>query len=437
MSLEDLMHTLLHGQGESRLDAAEALGAHGDRKATGTLIQCLRDPNPALRALICESLGLLSDPRAVSPLVSMLRDDDESVRGEAFSALLMIGQARASKLPAELRSAGEDPSNPSLAVTQIVWPADLEAIKLLHDSLNDPDPEVRIGSAYTLGRLGIGGAFKGITTLLYHDPDPDVRAAAAFALGDLGESGDSRARDALLTAWQTVGEHTEVAVLVVRALANLQEPRAFTVFEDALRHADPRVRQLAIMGLAGLREGAAVPSLARMLRDQHEGVRRNAAAALGQIGHPSAIKPLITAAAHEGAGVRVEIGVALSRLDRATVHAALRATLSHADPELRQAAAYLMGQTHDADGLGAAMSDPAEPVRKAAALAIGNSNAAHLIPYLEAGLQDPGWTVRVACAEGLRRLGDPAAAAILRTVCDDPHPIVRNAVQVALRALGG
>nr|HMQ20890.1 HEAT repeat domain-containing protein [Planctomycetota bacterium] len=75
----------------------------------------------------------------------------------------------------------------------------------------------RYGAAYTLGRLGIMGAFPQIAALLRGDPDPDVRAAAAFALGDLGVSGDRRVVPELINAWYTVGAEDELAVLVVRA----------------------------------------------------------------------------------------------------------------------------------------------------------------------------------------------------------------------------
>ena len=115
-------------------------------------MQLLRSDDAAIRLAVCDALGQIGDTRAVPPLVSMLRDDSEEIRGEAFSSLLLIGQSRAD-------SSRPKPfvqvicKNPSAALTRIMWPADLEAVELLTDALHDDDPEVRIGSIYTLGQL--------------------------------------------------------------------------------------------------------------------------------------------------------------------------------------------------------------------------------------------------------------------------------------------
>ncbi len=434
MSLAPWLEALRADDVDQRLDACEALGLAGDAKAVGHLVQALRDPEGDVRAAACEALGRLKDPRAVPPLVSMLRDDDEWVRGEAFGALLAVGQARASALPLDLL-AGEDPRNPSVQATQIVWPADLEAIKLLDESLADADPEVRIGAAYALGKLGVFGSYSALAWLLTEDPDLDVRGAAATALADLGLNGDTRAAQALVHAWPKVSEAPSVAVDVVRALVELGDAAAFFVFDEALHHGDDRVRQLATIGLARSGDPAATPRLCRALRDAHTGVRRNAALALGRLADPMAIDKLIQAAQpDEAAEVRVAVGDALTRMDSTRVHGALRGALGAPAPGLRAAAAYLMGRVHDRDGLVSALSDVDPSVRKAAALSLGSVGPRARAP-LEGALADPEWAVRVAAAEGLRRLGDAAAVPALARHAADTHPVVRNAIEVALRAL--
>ena len=69
-------------------------------------------------------------------------------------------------------------------------------------------------------------------------------------------------------------------------------------------------------------------------------------------------------------------------------------------------------------------------------LALGHLGALHHRATLEGALQDEDWTVRVAAAEALRRLGDPAALPALRARQADPHRVVRNAVSTALKHLG-
>ena len=51
------------------------------------------------------------------------------------------------------------------------------------------------------------------------------------------------------------------------------------------------------------------------------------------------------------------------------------------------------------------------------------------------GLADDEWSVRVACIEGLKRLGRIEAIEPLQSYAEDVHPVVRNAVRAALAAL--
>lgn len=436
MSVNGLLHALRSDDPETAAAAAIALGETRDRGVVGALANALRSVHPTVRGAACQALGEVADPRAVGPLVSLLRDNDEDVRGEAFTALLAIGQARAGELPLDA-FLGEDLNAPSDALTQVVWPTDLEAIAVLVNALGDADPEVRIGAAFTLGRLGISSAFETIAKLLSRDRDPDVRAAAAFALGDLGASGERRAVGVLVRAWDHVTDQDEVAVAVVRALADLADAQAWDPLAEALRHKDERVRQLAAMGLGRLKDPAAVPRLARALQDPHRGVRRVAAAAMGEIGDPLCIKPLVQAVHGNDAEVRATIADSLARQDRQAVRAHLSECLVSGDPALRESAAYLLGRLGDSGGLKRAASDPDEHVRKAAVLAMGACGEATLREPLEAALEDAAWPVRVAAAEGLRRLADPRAVSALRRHLNDEHRVVRNAVGVALRALGG
>lgn len=430
MALEQFLHALEHGSLEVRIETAIALGELGQKKAVAPLTRQLRDPDAELRTVTCEALGLIGDARAVSPLVTMLRDPEEEVRGEAFSALLAIGQSRAGALP-------EDPLNMSAeaALTQIVWPADLDAVKLLMDALEDPDPEVRIGALYTLGRLGIGGAFEAMRRALLEDRDADVRHAAAFAMGELGEAGDRRVIAVLISAWSNVGDDEGFAVDVIRALSGLNAPEAANVFVAALQYQDDRVRQLAVMGLGRLGHPQTGPHLIRALDDPHGGVRRIAAHALGLLGDPQAIRPLIDRVVGETPEVRAAVADALARMERGVVCQMLLDARQDADPERRAAACYISGRIGFVDGLENIVGDPDPRVRKAACLAIGNCRDLRYREILQSMLDDPDWTVRVAGAEGLRRLGDPAACPALRAHAEDVHKVVRNAIRVALGAL--
>lgn len=425
----------LRGPPAEAVAAAEALGAMGDRTAVGALANALRSVHGEVRSAACEALGVLGDPRAVGPLVSLLRDPDEGVRGEAFSALLAIGQARAGELPVD-RFLGEDLLAPSEALTQVAWPTDLEAIAVLIHALEDADPEVRIGAGYTLGRLGLAGTAERLMARLADDPDADVRAAMAFGLGELLPTGARDVHAALVAAWYKAGASDELAVQIVRALADTPLPAAHDVLAEALRHKDERVRQLGAMGLGRLHDPTTIPRLARALNDPHRGVRRVAAAALGELGDLMALKPLVQAVVGNDAEVRSTIARALERLNPEAVRTHLVECLMTPDAALREAAAYLLGRLGHVAGLRRALRDPDEHVRKAGALAIGNCADPEYRTDLETALDDPSWPVRVAAAEGLRRMADGQAVPALLRHREDPHRVVRNAVALALRTLG-
>ncbi len=434
MDRERLIAGAAAGTVAQRVVAIDRLGELRNREAVSPLVQLLRDEDEAIRVATCAALGMIADARAVAPLVSLLRDPDEDVRGEAFSALLAIGQSRAGSIPSDALQS-EDPAHPSFALTQIVWPADLEAVKLLVTALSDPDPEIRIGAAYTLGRLGILGALGKIAQLVHTDDDQDVRAAAAFALGDLAERGEGAAIQHLVRAWPHSRDYVEMSVAVVRSLANSPTPDCFQVFTEALRSDDERVRQLGVMGLGRLADPGALPRLTRCLKDSSANVQRIAIGALGSLGVKAAVRPLIEATVDASAEIRMAVGRALTRLDRVHVHTVLLECSAAGAAPLRQAATYLMGQVGLTEGLATMLRDVNGQVRKAAALAMGSGEEHQFSRELSEALADPDWSVRVAAAEGLKRLGSVGSVPVLQSRLDDEHPVVRNAARSALDTL--
>ena len=145
-----------------------------------------------LALVIINTLIDLGDPRAIPALVSCLRSDKEAVRGEALHGVIALSEQRASALPHDLLQ-DADPQNPSRALTQIIFPADLEALKVLDAHLHDQDPELRIAAAYGLGAMGAKSAAGSLRLLAINDVDEDVRTAASYALGQLVEAGSIEA----------------------------------------------------------------------------------------------------------------------------------------------------------------------------------------------------------------------------------------------------
>jgi HEAT repeat protein/beta-lactamase regulating signal transducer with metallopeptidase domain len=79
---------------EAREALVHALGATGDRRATGGLVRVLGDTLPRLRETAAQMLGELGDEGAVEPLIAATRDPDHRVRLTAVWALDALERSR-------------------------------------------------------------------------------------------------------------------------------------------------------------------------------------------------------------------------------------------------------------------------------------------------------------------------------------------------------
>ena len=239
----------------------------------------------------------------------------------------------------------------------------------------------------------------------------------------------------MIDGWATVGDEAEVAVTLVRSLADNPPSSALLIFQDALSHQDERVRQLAVMGLWQMNDRKAIPTLLKGLADASTNVQRIAIGALGDLRDGSIVPALINHAVGSSAAVRLIIGDALSEIDGESVSDGLNDAYVRGDVAQRAAAVFLMGRVGDRHGVHHAAHDESTDVRKAVALAMGTIGGHEFIQPLTACLGDTEWSVRVAGAEGLKRLGASKAIAELERLQHDEHPVVRNAVRNAIESL--
>lgn len=135
-------------------------------------------------------------------------------------------------------------------------------------------------------------------------------------------------------------------------------------------------------------------------------------------------------------------GGLLSRLQRTQDPVAWEAQLRDPSPFARLEAIEALGKTARTDALAALLRNPEEDrwIRVAAAAALGEQRSGGA---LQAGLADPDGRVRLAAAEALGRVGEPALAPdLVRAFKADPNPDVAAALLAALanldpaRALG-
>jgi HEAT repeat protein len=87
-------------------------------------------------------------------------------------------------------------------------------------------------------------------------------------------------------------------------------------------------------------------------------------------------------------------------------------------------------------GLVAALSDPIEEVRLAAARGVRSlDSSAATAEFMKLALEDPVWEIRVQAISALGSTGDPAVRPVLEECLDDPHESVSGAATNALRLL--
>jgi HEAT repeat protein len=229
-----------------------------------------------------------------------------------------------------------------------------KAIPVLVELLGETTPpadeavEVRWTAGDLLGQLGRNGA-AAVPALAgaLKDPDAHVRGVAIRALGQIGPA----ARDAVAPLTGLLGTDDRLDALKALAGLGADARPAQEQLVVLLKHPDDTVRWQAarVLGKIGPSAAGAVPALIEALKDDDDEVREHAAESLGDIG------PTVPSAG--------------------LVVAALTATLKDAKSNVRRDAVRSLGQLGplarpSLPEVKKLLSDPASPVRDAAARSI-------------------------------------------------------------------
>jgi HEAT repeat protein len=184
----DLLRTLLTDEDEDvRASASESLGLLGDKAAVSDLITALEDQSDEVVMQAARSLGEIQDPAAAAPLIQLLDADDYGVRQVAGEALTALGSGATEALvealndpekeiragsAESLAAAGWSPADTTQEVGYLIaeerWSeigrCGEDALPPLAQFINDPDPEIRLGVVSALAKIGGPSA----TALLEH-----------------------------------------------------------------------------------------------------------------------------------------------------------------------------------------------------------------------------------------------------------------------------
>jgi HEAT repeat protein len=243
-------------------------------------------------------------------------------------------------------------------------------------------------SGSSRAKVKFEGAFEDVLKAL-NSPDDEVREEAVRALGELN---DPRAVDPLILMLKD--ENRYIRREAAKSLGRIGDPRAIPPLINALKDDDRYGRDGAAEGLGDMGEKA-VPALVERLFDEDWHVRMGAAVALRIAGDKSAIEPLIQALEDDNRFVRREVTKSLGRIgDKRVV-----------DPLIR------------------ALKDPDRSVRIRAAGALAKCQDDRVIEPLIEALNDEDSGVRLRVIRALEETKDPRAIHALNNSLGDTQGI--------------
>lgn len=415
-----LMRLINDSQEDVRTGAVGALGSLGAVDAIDALTEQLGTGSDVYRQKVAYALAQIAaspgagkaGEDAMRTLVVNLASPQQ--RAGAREALRIAGKAAVPALIAHLQ--GRIAGDPTSAVTLLVDAADPRATATLAAELE----RGRVAMPLVLKALGATGDAAALVPVLgaLASKDAAIRLAAMEALRPL-IGNDARAGDVLIE--HLTDEDLEVRVLAAEYLGILRVSAASAKLAALAGPGNPtRLRRAAIDALGDIGRPDATRPLLDVLREGPTELHAAAATALSYIADPAAIPALMTQAQTDRGPTRFEVVRALG--------ATLR---GHADPNARKLLRQLAldssvrvslsaiaglaaaGDPSDAPFLRSVLDQAAADRKRAAAWALGELHDAGAIDAL---------TVALGSKED-RLVGDAAWALgeILASSPRDPH----------------
>ena len=266
-------------------EADEALRAIGTR-AIPALLEQLRAKDPILRINL-PALGLRYTPAEVRHL-------------RAEKGLSALGTEASNAVPAIVQIYEQDisPSSRHAAANALVeiGPASKSAIPALIRSAASTNSEVRAFAVYTLGRMALEPQLVNpVLTQSLHDPDREVRYNAAFGLSAMAfMGGDAKAAipalvETLRDSYPTARAASAMALGHIHSEPGLVVPALTEALRD--REVFVRVQAASALGEFGTNAKPAAAALLEVLQEQNQDATNAALKAIKQIDPEAAIRP--------------------------------------------------------------------------------------------------------------------------------------------------
>ncbi|WP_321428534.1 HEAT repeat domain-containing protein [uncultured Methanolobus sp.] len=365
------------------------------------------------RGRAARKLGESGDSRAVKPFLKIMEDTGESAQMREY-ATVNLGKVGSKKHTNMLIGMlDEDPLRAGAAIA-LGDLGDKKAVEPLMNILaNESQPEyMREHSAKSLGQIGDERAVELLIECLEKGPW-QIQPESAWSLGEIG---DKRAIEPLTNHLDDEHEFTVKNSAV--ALQKLGVPVEEMLIEN-LDHRDATVRINSIQALRSI-EGADVYDIFLSIaqdRTEEDMVRRVAIGALGKSGNKNAIEPLVHILENENErkDVRKRVPWALMNINEGTAIKILLEELDIENMEVRSSiVSSFRGTEEEKQNLSIAieplvyllLNDKDWPVRKQAAIALGDIAGENASDALALALSDDNSEVRSVAAKYLSSMSD-------------------------------
>src|SRR5438105_15727845 len=126
-TLADLLEALADPDDATREEAAQALAAQPDMKATGALIEALEDEYWAIRMYASHALAKIGGERVMEALVPLLGDPIKECRDAAVEGFVTMGGPAAESRATGVRAGGRGPRDSAPSATG--WFGDAPALQ--------------------------------------------------------------------------------------------------------------------------------------------------------------------------------------------------------------------------------------------------------------------------------------------------------------------
>jgi HEAT repeat protein len=389
---------------QTRLRAAQSLGARGQAEAVEPILKCLTKPeeNPLVRSSLYLALGKLGDSKAIPALSACIDNETrEELRSDCVTALGMIG---------------EKSTLPSLMAT-------LE---------KDPSFLVRSSVVQALGGFSGDAAAEVLAAMVVGDGNRNLRQRAIRALG---QTGSQKAVKPLLQALSISHSDSE-RLLIVKSLTLLRSQESTGPLRKLLsKTEDSQLRIQIVIALGAIQDGDAYPTLIDMLTDSVPAVRYFAVKGLHEMGRRDAAGPISNLSLQisrrwEHRSIKEMISDPVAVLADLSFQVAALRTISALDAPRGLEALLLAAHPRAIPRNSAVALKIAEGFyrqRRIAFYGLGYTRSPRAAVFLagEAGLKDPDFRLRAVAVRSLGVLGFSDAAQSVLGTLDDPQAEVR------------